>query len=372
MLIITLQLIFFSVHYSSFRKKSLELKSLNHRTFPVDFLECLNGSVYEYFEKYQLKFDVSKERHNHRELLRIRELFPAVRGIIPVVILMGDRVQYIETMLETLWDSLGSQEVPIIFSRTSTNESIANLYSQYAFSQKYTLFFPVDMEDSFHPRFRLKLHWFWVLFTIFKLVNFQDSFSHALVLEDDLVVSRDFYKTGKSLVTIAKLLQTKGITVRDINLYNHRSIHSECSFNDVELTPTFESCGYLISRDTFEAIWNNVDIFVKFEDGWDWSVRLLRVLGIIPRYNLQPCISRTLHIGEIGMHTNPTLYEESEYASVTISNGTAINWKEYNLLKYNRSEEKFVYSKCYDEQQFGGITGPFASQQLEPSLILSS
>jgi len=108
-------------------------------------------------------------------------------------------------------------------------------------------------------------------------------------------------------------------------------------------------------------------------------------LGMIPRYNLQPCISRTRHIGEFGMHEvrsssikpysvkyfcqNPLHYKELNYAAVKISNGSKVNWKEFELLKYDTRDEELVYSTCYDPQNFSGITGPFISQKLDPSLI---
>lgn len=57
-----------------------------------------------------------------------------------------------------------------------------------------------------------------------------------------------------------------------------RSINPTCSLNAVEISPHFESHGYLISRETFEEVWNHLDIFMSCNDGWDYSVRLFRVV----------------------------------------------------------------------------------------------
>lgn len=207
------------------------------------------------------------------------------------------------------------------------------------------------------------------MYQLFESLKSHASFSHILVLEDDLIVSPDFYISGLSLIEICRKLQKAGIPIYDVNLYNGRSINPTCSLNAVEISPHFESHGYLISRETFEEVWNHLDIFMSCNDGWDYSVRLFRVLGMIPRYNLQPCISRTRHIGEFGMHENPLHYKELNYAAVKISNGSKVNWKEFELLKYDTRDEELVYSTCYDPQNFSGITGPFISQKLDPSLI---
>jgi len=116
------------------------------------------------------------------------------------------------------------------------------------------------------------------LYQLFESLKSHASFSHILVLEDDLIVSPDFYISGLSLIEICRKLQKAGIPIYDVNLYNGRSINPTCSLNAVEISPHFESHGYLISRETFEEVWNHLDIFMSCNDGWDYSVRLFRVV----------------------------------------------------------------------------------------------
>ncbi|KAK4524791.1 hypothetical protein GAYE_SCF06G2694 [Galdieria yellowstonensis] len=374
---------FLILRYNSLvtKKESFQPRSRDE-THSIAVFDSLNNSFYEYFENFHLKYDISKGRHNQRQL----SLYHSGKNgenPIPIVLLVGDRVQYIQTTLEKLYEAEGIQDAPIFISRTSRNQNVTELCNRFSLSHsKFVLFFPFDFEESIHPRFRLKVHWLWILYHLFESLKSHACFSHILVLEDDLIVSPDFYTTGLSLIEICRKLQKKGIPIYNVNLYN--GINPTCSLNAVEIVSHFDSLGYLISRETFEEIWKHLDIFMSCNDGWDHSVRLLQVLGMIPRYNLQPCISRTRHIGEFGMHVvrcssikpnsvkyccqNPLQYKELNYAAVKISNGSKVNWKEFELLKYDTRDEEF-YSKCYDPQNFSGITGPFISQKLDPSLI---
>lgn len=115
------------------KKESFQPRSRDE-THSITVFDSLNDSYYEYFENFHLKYDMSKGRHNQRQL----SLYHSGKNgenPIPIVLLVGDRVQYIQTTLEKLSEAEGIQDAPIFISRTSTNQSVTELCNHFSLSQ---------------------------------------------------------------------------------------------------------------------------------------------------------------------------------------------------------------------------------------------
>lgn len=300
--------------------------------------------------------------HNFRELEYFTKTQTGKFGVVfPVVVLVNNRVEYLEVLLKSLQNVTNNQHMWFFFSLATYFRPCVDAVIRFNLN-KSVLFFPCYFIESMHPRMKLKYHWYWILSLLFNSVKGTIPFEHIMVLEDDLVVAMDIYETALALLETTKRFEAlQGIY--DINLYRFNT-EKDCSLESALITTAFESYGYVISRYTFSQVEKNFDLFLSCEDGWDWSVRLLRKVGLIPKYSLQPCISRTQHRGETGIHLTPEIYKEERHDKVVLSDASSLSMSYFHILEYNQADESNLFSKCYNETVHSNIRGPFLEQKV--------
>ncbi|XP_072177694.1 alpha-1,6-mannosyl-glycoprotein 2-beta-N-acetylglucosaminyltransferase-like [Diadema setosum] len=283
---------------------------------------------------------------NHEQKIWNKERYPVrPEDSIVIVVMVHDRLEYLEYLIESLRKADGISSALLIFSHDYYSEDINRVVRRVDFCQMMQIFYPYSLQvyqnefpgmdpkdcprditrekarqtrcnnwehpDSYgHYRevryVMTKHHWFWKLQHIFSGLEATRNHEGLVVfMEEDHYVAPDFYPMLQKMYTLKKE-KCPECDILTLGNYDKTFVYRD-RIDKVDIL-TWQSSkhnmGMSLDRRTWEKLQPCVQVFCTYDDyNWDWTMNYVSHKCLKSPMKVMVFKSpRIFHIGECGIH----------------------------------------------------------------------
>eukprot|EP00164_Ancoracysta_twista_P000818 GFYU01001081.1.p1 GENE.GFYU01001081.1~~GFYU01001081.1.p1 ORF type:complete len:407 (+),score=56.07 GFYU01001081.1:197-1417(+) len=270
------------------------------------------------------------EFFNKHSEVRNLDKFPTLApDHIPIVIYVYNRAHYLAKVLEKLSNVTGIEETILIISHDGIFEDMMQVVREKAtFCQTKQIVHPIPIRRP-STLTALKDHWWWLQHQVWYEL-FPQRETEVVFIEEDHAVSPDFYSTLKSILKRKRERQDSGDSLASqawgvaMSPYYRENMKEE-SVYEFDYHWAFMNTGYSYNRTMWTILKENEDLFMGFNDGWDYSFFYLQQIGRFPDVQILPRQSRVYNIGSEGLNCDESQYKEMGLLTMPVSRETWID-----------------------------------------------
>ena len=183
----------------------------------------------------------------------------------------------------------------------------------------------------------LKAHWWWLQNEVWGRVLGADYHGDVVYLEEDHVVSPDFFDSMRVLCGVKR-----GGVVADVSFAVGGSYYTDggASLTEAVHRPGFMNTGYAFNRTVYTALRDNADSLfweAGASNDWDETLAALAASGRIGTHQLMPRVARVMNIGKLGIHRTQQQAELREKGRFPVSGdrdpATAADWRAHLVVE---------------------------------------